>query len=495
MGLSADEFPLLAAYGLYVSQIRGDGNCLFNALSDQLYGNQASHHEIRSRVIDYMRDNASYYKQFIDVHPGGGVRRNPKRKNVGAYSTPTAYLVPTAEEVERVFESHLQQMARGGTYGDNMEITAFSAAYGVDVKIYQRDFAYLISAPEEEEEASRQVLHIAYHLWEHFSSVRNVNGPHTGLPHVKETYMTPEVEKKHKQKLAQTPYVLPWRVNLVCQSLPYLADRTRIHKTLEECKGNIDIAVSKLLDAEERGSVSSTQESSSVEREPDSDEEALCGPNKKQDRRLSRATRTVLKEKDEQKKRDLALRAKTNHDPPTTNGHTPLSGIKDTNSAKEEDGDETEEEDWENDPSYRDSASASPSASASDYSAASKLTSGAVRLKLSQPKRENEKDPPPSDACREVAHGVKAEHHGDSGGGAGGGKTQQRQAGPRQKRVTQRDKRDMKKAAQKAAAKARKQGRAAGKAANGKNGIIAAAAKEGKENSPAIEAGIKTLYI
>lgn len=140
------------------------GNCLFNALSDQLYGNQASHHEIRSRVIDYMRDNASYYKQFIDVHPGGGVRRNPKRKNVGAYSTPTAYLVPTAEEVERVFESHLQQMARGGTYGDNMEITAFSAAYGVDVKIYQRDFAYLISAPEEEEEASRQVLHIAYHV-------------------------------------------------------------------------------------------------------------------------------------------------------------------------------------------------------------------------------------------------------------------------------------------------------------------------------------------
>lgn len=110
-----------------------------------------------------MRDNASYYKQFIDVHPGGGVRRNPKRKNVGAYSTPISYLAPTPEEVERVFESHLQQMARGGTYGDNMEITAFSAAYGVDIKIYQRDFAYMISA-QDEEEVERQVLHIAYHV-------------------------------------------------------------------------------------------------------------------------------------------------------------------------------------------------------------------------------------------------------------------------------------------------------------------------------------------
>lgn len=284
-------------------------------------------------------------------------------------------------------------------------------------------------------------------------------------------------------------------VNVVCQSLPYLADRATIQKTLEECKGSIDTAVSKLLDAEERGSVSSTQGSSSVEREPDSDEDVLSGPNKKQDRRLSRATRAVLKEKDEQKKRDLALRPKTHHDLPRTNGHVPLPKHTDTNGAKEEDGDETEEEDWENDPSYRESPSVSPSASASDYSAASKPTSGGVRLKLSQPKRESEKDRPPTNASREVPNGVKVENHGECGGGLAGGKTQQRQLGPKQKRVTQRDKRDMKKAAQKAAAKERKQGMAAGKAVNGKNGIIAAAVKKGKENSPAIEAGIKTLYI
>ena len=287
-------------------------------------------------------------------------------------------------------------------------------------------------------------------------------------------------------------------VNVVLQSLPYLADRATIHRTLEECKGNIDTAVSKLLDAEERGSVSSTQESSSVEREPDSDEEAHSGPNKKQDRRLSRATRTVLKEKEEQKKRDLALRLKTHHDPPKTNGHTPLPGHKDTNDAKDEDLDETEEEDWRNDPSYKDSPSASPSASASDYSTASKPTLGGVRLKLSLPKRENEKDPPSSDVALETPNGVNGVklENGDGGGGTrGGGKTQQRQPGPKQKRITQRDKRDMKKAAQKAAAKERKQGIAAGRAVNGKKGSSAAAAKKGKENSPAIEAGIKTLYI
>ena len=109
-----------------------------------------------------MREHADFYKQFIDVHPGGGVRRNPKRKNAGAYSTSTNYTSPTPAEINRVFESHLQQMARGGTYGDNMEIVAFSQAYRVNVMIYQRDFAYLAS--EGDENGERSVVHIAYHV-------------------------------------------------------------------------------------------------------------------------------------------------------------------------------------------------------------------------------------------------------------------------------------------------------------------------------------------
>ena len=143
------------------------GNCLFNALSDQLYGDQSEHKTIRARVIAYMREHADYYKQFIDVLPGGGVRRNPKRKNAGAYSSPATYTPATPEEIERVFESHLESMARGGTYGDNMEIVAFSSAYGVDVKIYQRDFAYVVSAPGGD--GHRDIAHIAYHV-SHLSS-------------------------------------------------------------------------------------------------------------------------------------------------------------------------------------------------------------------------------------------------------------------------------------------------------------------------------------
>ena len=322
-------------------------------------------------------------------------------------------------------------------------------------------------------------------VWEHYSSIRNISGPHTGLPQVKSNLLSPQAELENKKKLSDTPHVLPWMVNVVTQSLPYLADRATIQRTLEECKGSIDNAVSKLLDAEERGSVSSAQTSSSIERDADSDDEALYGPNKKQDRRLSRATKTVLKEREEQRKRDLAMRLKDTK-PPTSNGYKSREDEKHRVDVKYEDADETEEEDWR-DGTFRESESAS--ASASDYSSsnASRPKLNGVKLKLSQPKRE-------------IPNGttIQLNNNTTNNNNKSGPKTQQKQRSPKPKRVTQRDKKDMKKAAQKAAAKERKQGViAAGKAVNGgtavkKGGV--SLVKNGKENAPVI-AGIKTLYI
>jgi len=114
-----------------------------------------------------MRENADYYKMFMECNAGGGVRRNPKRKNAGGYSSFNASM-PTQEEIDRVFESHLDRMAKGGTWGDNMEIVAFSSAFGVDVKIYQRDNAFLVRAGDDE---ARPVCHIAYHVSSMLSNI------------------------------------------------------------------------------------------------------------------------------------------------------------------------------------------------------------------------------------------------------------------------------------------------------------------------------------
>ena len=127
-----------------------------------MFGDESKHAELRSKVISHMRENGAYYKQFIEVHPGGGTRRNPKRKNAGGFSTQCTHVPATSQDIDRTFECHLREMARGGTYGDNMEIVAFSSAFHIDVKIYQRDFAYVVSAKSDK--AVVPVVHIAYHV-------------------------------------------------------------------------------------------------------------------------------------------------------------------------------------------------------------------------------------------------------------------------------------------------------------------------------------------
>ncbi|KAK3678068.1 hypothetical protein LTR78_002163 [Recurvomyces mirabilis] len=457
MGASVDEFPLLSALGLYAADIRGDGNCLFNALSDQLHGHQNEHGVIRSRVIDYMRDNAAYYKQFIDVHPGGGIRRNPKRKNAGSYSAPANLAPPSEADIDRVFESHLLSMARGGTYGDNMEITAFASAYDVDVKIYQRDFAYMITGGGEDV-GTRPVAHIAYHLWEHYSSIRNLDGPHAGKPEVSPKVLSPQEEMNQRAKLAQTPHVLPWQVDVVSKSLPFLADKPTIKRALEAAKGDINLAVSNLMDAEENGSMSSQPESSSVERDQDTDDDVHVGPSKKQDRRMSRATKGSKPRSAETKH---ALSHISGYD-----GSQESIGSWESEGSSVPDGSQqstltqpTELDDSEN---IRVKVPGEDGNASGSASPSKKLP----RLKLLPPR-------PPDPALRI-------------------GKTSQRQHGPR---VTARDRKSMQKQAQKAARKERAQaGTKSEKRTESPSAIGLALRAKGMTETPPVET-LRTLYI
>ena len=111
----------------------------------------------------------------------------------------------------------------------------------------------------------------------------------------------------------------PHLVELIMNSLPYLADRATIHKTLSKYNNDVNSAVSCLLDLEEAGdlppcdldgdvaSQSSTPGSSSIERDVDTEDDDVRGPRKKLDRRMSRATKAALlakKEEEEEEDRE-----------------------------------------------------------------------------------------------------------------------------------------------------------------------------------------------
>jgi hypothetical protein len=138
------------------------GNCLFNALSDQIFGHQNKHYEIRDTVIEYLRNNRSQFIHFVTVD---GSRRNPKRKNTAASSTSSfSFSAATDEEQNLAYEAHLKSMAQGGTYGDNIEIIAFTKAYSTDVKIFNSFAAYYIRAADDNGAEERPVAYIAHHV-------------------------------------------------------------------------------------------------------------------------------------------------------------------------------------------------------------------------------------------------------------------------------------------------------------------------------------------
>ena len=262
-----------------------------------------------------------------------------------------------------------------------------------------------------------------------------------------------------QQAIAKTPYIADWMIEVVMRSLPYMSDRLTIRRALEEHRGDVDNAVSYLLDAEERSSSSSATGSSSVERDQDSEDEAQWnGPNKKQDRRLSKASRTLQKEKADDRWDGTFKRKETKVLPPINNGVAAPMQVDQIPALKEEpevDGDGAE---WW--PETRDDDTAS------SYSEASKMSATASSSSISS--MSGATVPPSSRDWQ----------------------TQKKP--PPQKRITARERKETKKAAQKAAAKQRKQGKAGHDRSSQANGVVM---KTGKANAPVVEQPFRTLYI
>ncbi|KAF9022831.1 cysteine proteinase [Hymenopellis radicata] len=197
----------LRSLGLYAAPTLGDGNCLFRALSDQYYGSEGMHGKVRQDICDWIDAHRERYEGFVDVDEFG----------------------------KGGMDGYLRGMRQNATYGGHMELSAFAHLTQRHVKVIQPGLVYVISpqpvVKEEEKEAgleedpeprrssrrrgaekkekekvkvkleeedgpslfgqteaeSGPTLYVAYHDWEHFSSIRNLRGPHAGLPCVVES--------------------------------------------------------------------------------------------------------------------------------------------------------------------------------------------------------------------------------------------------------------------------------------------------------------------
>lgn len=50
---------------LVIKEVGGDGNCLFRTISDQLYGTEEHHIEIRELVMDYIFEEKNFFQNYV----------------------------------------------------------------------------------------------------------------------------------------------------------------------------------------------------------------------------------------------------------------------------------------------------------------------------------------------------------------------------------------------------------------------------------------------
>lgn len=212
------EFPLLKSIGLYATTIQGDGNCLFRSLADQLYGKDDLKLAmvIRQSVVDYMKKHSEYFEIF--------------------YSS----------EWDESWEAYIDRMSRSSVYGGNLELAAFASAYQLNVVVYQADLRYVIT-PIDESKGEKRVelevdqggerpekVHIAYHTWEHYSSVRCMNGPHSGPPEITSAYLKNYVPKGSDLIADVANDVGEWKIKQLRESLPFEVPDHVLAKVLKE---------------------------------------------------------------------------------------------------------------------------------------------------------------------------------------------------------------------------------------------------------------------
>ena len=126
----------LAASNLTLRTITGDGNCLFRAIADQMTGSEKNHAKLRREAVDYVKLNRDDFAPFI----------------------------------EDSFDAFVANLNTSGEFAGNEAIVALARVHQVKIIIHQAEQP--VWSVDGASGASQRQLHIAYHDWEHYSSVR-----------------------------------------------------------------------------------------------------------------------------------------------------------------------------------------------------------------------------------------------------------------------------------------------------------------------------------
>ncbi|DAZ97259.1 TPA: LOW QUALITY PROTEIN: hypothetical protein N0F65_009310 [Lagenidium giganteum] len=130
-----------------IVRVQADGNCLFRALSDQLYGSEIFHEDVRKRVVGYIEREARFFQPFVE--------------NEKAVETVAQYC---------------RRMSRDGEWGGNPELFAAARLFTIELVIHQGPMRRL-RITSESDVAPCRTLHLLYRD-HHYDSLHDKDEGH-----------------------------------------------------------------------------------------------------------------------------------------------------------------------------------------------------------------------------------------------------------------------------------------------------------------------------
>jgi hypothetical protein len=104
---SRDDFTkILKQRGLEIRQQEGDGNCLFRAVSFQVYGDANMHMDVRQQCLDHMAKDEAHFAHFVE---------------------------------DEDFSAYIKRKRQEGVHGNNPEIQAISELFNRPVEVFTPD--------------------------------------------------------------------------------------------------------------------------------------------------------------------------------------------------------------------------------------------------------------------------------------------------------------------------------------------------------------------
>jgi len=135
--------------GLEMVEQEGDGNCLFRAVSLQIYGDSEVHMDVRRRCLDFMAKDEAHFSEFV---------------------------------VDEPFMQYILRKRQNGVHGNNPEIQAISELYNRPVEVFvPSNGATPINIFQAAYKTCDAPLRLSYHDGNHYNAVTDPLCPTAGL--------------------------------------------------------------------------------------------------------------------------------------------------------------------------------------------------------------------------------------------------------------------------------------------------------------------------